>query len=51
MDFAPIVRELRDHNYDKWILIEHDTHLRPSEIDLKRGTVKPVNFSAKLYDL
>ena len=38
MDFAPIVRELRDHNYNKWILIEHDTHLREPEIDLKKST-------------
>ena len=37
MDFAPIVRELRDHNYDKWVLIEHDTHLREPEIDLKKS--------------
>ena len=37
MDFAPIVRELRDHNYNKWILIEHDTHLREPEIDLKKS--------------
>ena len=37
MDFAPIVRELRDHKYDKWALIEHDTHLREPEIDLKKS--------------
>ena len=37
MDFAPIVRELRDHKYDKWVLIEHDTHLREPEIDLKKS--------------
>lgn len=35
MDFAPIVRELRDCRYDKWVLIEQDTHLRAPEIDLK----------------
>ena len=37
MDFAPIIRELRDHSYDKWVLIEHDTHLREPEIDLKKS--------------
>ena len=37
MDFAPIVRELCDHKYDKWVLVEHDTHLRSPEIDLKKS--------------
>ena len=37
MDFQPIVRELQDHHYDKWVLIEHDTHLRDPEIDLKKS--------------
>ena len=32
-----IVKALRDTNYDKWLLIEHDTHLRPPEIDLNKS--------------
>ena len=32
-----IVKALRDEHYDKWLLIEHDTHLRPPEIDLKKS--------------
>ena len=29
------IRELRDCRYDKWVLIEQDTHLRAPENDLK----------------
>ena len=32
-----IVKALRDAHYDKWLLIEHDTHLRPPKIDLKKS--------------
>ena len=32
-----IVKALRDEHYEKWLLIEHDTHLRPPEIDLKKS--------------
>ena len=27
-------KELQKYNYDKWVLIEHDTHLRAPELDL-----------------
>ena len=32
-----IVKALREAHYGKWLLIEHDTHLRPPEIDLKKS--------------
>jgi len=32
------VKALRDAHYDKWLLIEHDTHLRLPEIDLKKSS-------------
>ena len=37
MDMEKIANELQKFNYDKWILIEHDTHLRAPEIDLKKS--------------
>ncbi len=35
LDYEAIARELNKYNYSKWVLIEHDTHLREPEIDLK----------------
>ena len=32
-----IARARCDEHYGKWLLIEHDTHLRPPEIDLKKS--------------
>jgi len=37
LDYESIARALCDHKYDKWVLIEHDTHLRAPEIDLKHS--------------
>ena len=34
-DFAAAGEELKRHGYDKWVLIEHDTHLREPLTDLK----------------
>ena len=41
------VRALRDVHYDKWLLIEHDTHLRPPEIDLKNSA----DILKELFDI
>ena len=35
LDYEAIAKELQKYNYDKWVLIEHDTHLRAPELDLK----------------
>ncbi|MDD3953816.1 MAG: sugar phosphate isomerase/epimerase [Lentisphaeria bacterium] len=35
LNYEAIARTLMDCHYDQWILIEHDTHLRPPEIDIK----------------
>ena len=35
LDYEAIARALVDNQYSKWVLIEHDTHLREPEIDLK----------------
>ena len=35
LDYESIARALVDAHYSKWVLIEHDTHLREPEIDLK----------------
>lgn len=35
LDYEAIAKELQKFNYDKWVLIEHDTHLREPELDLK----------------
>ena len=35
LDYEAIAKELQKYNYDKWVLIEHDTHLREPELDLK----------------
>ena len=37
LDYCAIAEELRKFRYDKWVLIEHDTHLRAPEIDLKKS--------------
>ena len=34
-DFAAAAEELARRGYDKWVLIEHDTHLREPLLDLK----------------
>ena len=34
-DYAAAGEELRRRGYDKWVLIEHDTHLREPLVDLK----------------
>ncbi|HNX92777.1 MAG TPA: sugar phosphate isomerase/epimerase [Syntrophomonas sp.] len=35
IDFNAICSELKKIRYDKWVLIEHDTHLREPLVDLK----------------
>ena len=35
VDYEAVAKELQKYNYDKWVLIEHDTHLRAPELDLK----------------
>lgn len=35
LDYEAIAKELQKYNYDKWVLIEHDTHLREPALDLK----------------
>ena len=35
LDYEAIAKELQKYNYNKWVLIEHDTHLREPELDLK----------------
>lgn len=37
MDFAPICDALKKYGYDKWILVEHDTHLNDPLVDLKKS--------------
>ncbi len=37
LDIEAIGKELMKFHYDKWVLIEHDTHLRAPEIDLKKS--------------
>ena len=34
LDYEAIGEELKKNHYDRWILIEHDTHLREPKIDL-----------------
>ena len=34
-DCEAVAKALVDKKYDKWILIEHDTHLNEPEVDLK----------------
>ena len=41
------VKALRDARYDKRLLIEHDTHLRALELDLK----KSVDILKKLFGI
>lgn len=35
LDCEAVAKALIDHKFDKWVLIEHDTHLREPAIDLK----------------
>ncbi|MBS5532370.1 TIM barrel protein [bacterium] len=37
LDFEAIGNELKRARYDKWLLIEHDTHLREPALDLKQS--------------
>ena len=34
LDYQSVAQFLKDKNYDKWVLVEHDTHLNPPVEDL-----------------